>query len=314
MCASPPRWQQIAVEQHGVIARQQLLESGLSRSQATRYLANGQWRTLFPGVYVIHRGSVPDEGAAWAGLLYAGTGAALSHGTALWLDGILDLPPARTHLSIPVARRVAGQPGLHIHRSTALPSKVHPSRSPARTRLEDSVLDHLESADSERVIDVLTRSTQRRLTTAARLRDALGERARHPHRSLITDVLIDVGHGVQSPLERRYLREVERAHGLPRGRRNAAEQAGSTTSYHDVRYLRWSTVVELDGREAHPRDEAFRDLRRDNLLTAAGAAVLRYGWRDVIARPCAVAAQVAQVLQSRGRSGRPRSCGRSCAW
>ena len=46
------------------------------------------------------------------------------------------------------------------------------------------------------MIDVLTSSTQRRLTTAARLRDALADRLRHPHRSLITEVVTEVAEGV----------------------------------------------------------------------------------------------------------------------
>lgn len=307
-----PAWQRIALEQSGAIARHQLLALGLTRSQAARFVANGQWRTLFPAVYLTHRGPEPEEGVAWAALLYAGQGAALSHGTALWLDGVLDVPPALTHVTIPGRRRVTPQAGLRIHRASSAPAKTHPSRSPTRTRIEDSVLDHLESANMESVIDVLTRATQRRLTTAARLRGALADRARHPHRSLIAEVLAEVDHGAHSPLERRYLREIERGHGLPRGRRNAAEHSGLVRSYHDVRYRRWSTVVELDGRAAHPVEEAFRDFRRDNRVVVAGDVVLRYGWRDVACRPCAVAAQVAEVLQARGWPGAPRVCSPGC--
>ena len=311
--ARRPAWQQITAGQHGVVARYQLLESGLTRSQAARYLNNGLWRTIFPGVYLTHRGLQSDEATAWAALLYAGRGAALSHGTALWLDGVLDQAPAITHLSIPEHRRATPQPGLRIHRSISLPPKVHPSRSPTRTRLEESVLDHLEIAGPATVIDILTRSAQRRLTTAGRLRNALADRARHPHRRLIEEVLVDVDKGVQSPLERRYLREVERAHGLPRGHRNRAEHNESATKYRDVRYGPWCTVVELDGEAAHPPDEAFRDLDRDNLLTLAGDATLRFGWHDIATRPCVVAAQVAQALQGRGWPGAPRPCSSGCS-
>jgi uncharacterized protein YqgV (UPF0045/DUF77 family) len=162
------------------------------------------------------------------------------------------------------------------------------------------------------VIDVITRSVQRRLTTATRVRIALEHRSRHPHRLLIAEVLTDVEQGAQSPLERRYLRDVERAHGLPRGIRNAAESSASRTRYRDVRYLRWSTVVELDGRVAHPDEAAFRDLRRDNDVVATGDAVLRYGWRDVAGRPCLVASQIGAVLPGRGWPGLVQLCGSGC--
>ena len=82
--------------------------------------------------------------------------------------------------------------------------------------------------------------------------------------------------------------------------------------YRDVRYPRWSTVIELDGREAHPDDQRFREMRRDNEAVVQGSGVLRYGWRDIAARPCAAAGQVSAVLQAHGWSGRPRRCGPAC--
>ena len=56
-------------------------------------------------------------------------------------------------------------------------------------------------------------------------------------------------------------------------------------------------------------ERRFRDFRRDNEVVAAGESVLRYGWPDVTAHPCAVAAQVAGVLQTRGWTGLPKRCG-----
>ncbi len=54
-------------------------------------------------------------------------------------------------------------------------------------------------------------------------------------------------------------------------------------------------------------------MHRDNRLVVAGDVVLHFGWRDVIGRPCEVAAQVTQVLRVRGWTGSPRACGPSCA-
>lgn len=295
----PDSWRHRAAEQFGVVSRGQLLSMGLSRSQARTNLANGRWRVVLPGVYATHTD--------------AGPGAALSHATALWMDRVLDDRPTAIHLSIPARRQVMPAAGLRIHRARDLDKKVHPAASPARTRVEHSVLDHLDGAATEVVVDILMRSVQRRVTTADRLRAALDRRSRQSSRALIQDVLAEVEQGVQSPLERRYLRDVERAHGLPRGIRNDAEATACGTRYRDVRYRRWSTVVELDGRWAHPDDAAFRDLRRDNLLVVAGDAVLRYGWRDVAGRPCEVAVQVGDVLRARGWTGTMRPCGTACA-
>lgn len=67
------------------------------------------------------------------------------------------------------------------------------------------------------------------------------------------------------------------------------------------------------GRPGGTSDEAaFRDLRRDNDVVAAGDAVLRYGWRDVAGRPCLVAAQIGAVLRGRGWPGLVQLCGPEC--
>jgi very-short-patch-repair endonuclease len=109
-------------------------------------------------------------------------------------------------------------------------------------------------------------------------------------------------------LELRYFRRVERAHGLPHGRR----QRRRGRWYDDVDYAEYGVSVELDGRAAHPAELAFRDHRRDNAAVLTGARVLRYGFADVAHPPCAVAREVAAVLNAAGWSGRPRSCGPAC--
>lgn len=78
-------------------------------------------------------------------------------------------------------------------------------------------------------------------------------------------------------------------------------------------YERWGLIVELDGREAHPADEAFRDMRRDNETTLSGRTTLRYGWRDVVGEPCVAAGQVALARQQRGWPGSLRRCGANCS-
>ena len=202
--------------------------------------------------------------AVWAAVLGAGSGAAASHATALWLGGVIDDRPDVIHISIPAERRVRSHPGVRIHRTRDFSDSVHPAALPPRSRVECAVLDVSETAGPVVVVDIVLRSIQRRLTTALRLRAALSSRPRHRHRWLLQEVLDEAGSGVHSQLERRYLRDVERRHRLPSGRRNRAERgSGGSDRYRDVRYRPWLTVVELDGRAAHPADEAFRDHRRD---------------------------------------------------
>jgi hypothetical protein len=110
----------------------------------------------------------------------------------------------------------------------------------------------------------------------------------------------------------RCVRRVERAHHLPRARRNACEPVAGRSVYRDLRYDRWGVVVELDGLQAHPAERRHRDRRRDNEVVLSGRAPLRFGWPDVVAAPCDVAAQVAQLLRRRGWAGRLTQCGAAC--
>lgn len=65
---------------------------------------------------------------------------------------------------------------------------------------------------------------QKGLTTDARLREALASRPGQPHRRLLLEPLDIVAEGAEGAAEVRYVRDVERAHGLPTGIRGLTEQ------------------------------------------------------------------------------------------
>jgi hypothetical protein len=125
---------------------------------------------------------------------------------------------------------------------------------------------------------------QRRLTTVKRLRQDLDARARHRHRALLNDLLADVGDaGAESPIELRYLRDVERAHGLPKGSRQ--ESRSGLPYMSDVDYEDFALIVELDGRTGHEGVGRFRDMDRDNRHALVDATTLRFGHYDLASRP-----------------------------
>ncbi len=158
-------------------------------------------------------------------------------------------------------------------------------------------------------VALVTRACQSRLTSPAKLSDELRRRRTQRWRRHLLEAVSDAAEGAHSLLELRYLRDVERAHGLPAGRR----QKAVANTFQDVSYDGFATVVELDGRLGHAdTDGRWRDMTRDNATAARGETALRYGWADVTTRPCAVAAQVVRVLRARGWSGTPRKCADSC--
>lgn len=167
------------------------------------------------------------------------------------------------------------------------------------------MLDLAASGSPEDLTALLISVVQKRRTTPARLRAAAALRARLPHRRLLEAVLDDVSEGAESPLERAYLVDVERAHGLPRGSR----QHRRGRRVRDVHYEEFGLVVELDSRW-HEGLARFTDMERDNESLLAGELTMRYGWTHVVGQPCRSAGQVGRLLTLRGWSELAHRCPR----
>jgi very-short-patch-repair endonuclease len=156
----------------------------------------------------------------------------------------------------------------------------------------------------------LARAVGSGVTTGGRLATAAKRRTKLRHRRILAAALADVASGSHSVAELRYLRDVERSHGLPASKRQFRRAVNGASRYDDVRYMRYATVVEIDGRAAHPEHARWRDMRRDNAAVLEGNPVLRYGVADLTGSPCRVAAQVVEALRAGGWRGKPRRCGR----
>ncbi len=307
-----PRLRDAADRQAGVVTSAQAAMAGMSRNAARARIRTGRWQLLHRGVYATFSGQPSRNAVLWAAVLYAGPGAMLSHQTAAELAILVDTPSQLVHVTVPAQRRVSRAPGIVIHLSSRTSEMLHPARLPPQTRVEETVLDLVDQAGSlDDAVGWVTRALGRRLTTPARLRAALAHRARLRWRRELTELLSPDLAGLMSVLERRYQRDVERRHCLPAGARQVRARRGNRTEYRDVLYEDYATCVELDGRLAHPGDERWRDIRRDNAVAADGGVTLRYGWLDVTAWSCRTAAEVNRAPRSRGFPG-ARPCSPTC--
>ena len=82
-------------------------------------------------------------------------------------------------------------------------------------------------------------------------------RGRMRWRVQLDSALSDIADGVMSPLEHRYVRDAERAHGLPAARRQVLIIRGTRRQYLDNLYEELGIGVELDGQAYHPRAGAM---------------------------------------------------------
>lgn len=304
----------IAERSHFVLTRPELLAAGVSDGWMRRQVDQRLWQRPYSGVYITLSGEPEWLTRVRAALAYAGKGAALSHSTAAqwWLESedFRRRPSGLIEISVPSKRTVKPQRGLRIHRRKVMPAVLRGSI--ALTTRDETVVDLLQRAvNDDDVVGILTRAVRK--VEPSRILLALHGRPRVRHRCLAVDVLAEVADGIESPLELRYRRNVERAHGLPVSELQVREVLWGRWVRADSRYREYRTRVELDGQLAHPGGRTDDDTWRDNAaLLETDETTLRYRWRHVAGMPCRTAEQVVAALRKGGWHGSPRPCGPTC--
>ncbi len=299
----------LAIQQSGVVLREQASGLGLGRKPLLRLLVEGHWGSVEPGIYLSPNTSPGWMAHVWAGILVGGPGSRAGDLTAAALGGLFDDQLLPVRILVPNGTRRRERPWATFQQERDGVRAPSGRSEPPRTRIEDTVLDLCAVGSETACVEWVTTAVQRRLTSTGALLAALARRRRMPHRRFLQSLLGEVSAGVHSPLEHRYLHDVERAHGLIAGTRQRPRPGRG--GYIDVVYEEFALVVELDGRVGHVgAGDAFRDRRRDNRHTAVGLRTLRFGWQEVTLDPCGIASEVAEVLVGLGWGGLPVRCPR----
>jgi hypothetical protein len=311
-------WMDLLSFQASVVSNRQARAQGMSRHAIARRLRSGDWQRLHHGTYAAFSGTPSREAMLWAAVVRVGPSAVLSHDTAAEIHRLTDKPSSKIHVTVPASRNPARShsiPGIVVHRSRDIASEQLPPWQLPRTPVAETVLD---LADAARTFDDaygwLTRAIGRQLVSVPQLRAALGARSRIRWRGLLTEALAEVQDGAMSPLERRYVRDVERAHGLPAARRQVRRELAGGVRFLDNYYAEFRLCVELDGRTSHPPEQKWADAGRDNdNLFRDDVATMRFGLLDVTTHCCAQAARLAALFLRRGWDGDGlRPCGPRC--
>src|SRR5215217_5719845 len=91
----------LAERQWGVVADWQLTQCAVSKSAIARWVAAGRLHRIYPRVYAVGHTALCMEGQLLAAILYAGPGAALSHGSAAYWWGLLPYLPDAIDVTSP---------------------------------------------------------------------------------------------------------------------------------------------------------------------------------------------------------------------
>jgi hypothetical protein len=297
--AVSPALAALAERQAGAVSRAQALEHGLTDRVIARLLRTGAWRQLARGVYGLTEETWLQR--AWAGLLLGGDGAVLGKSAAGYLQKIVAEPPDPITVYIRPSTSAPRDPRWTFIRA----DRPSTSAPPPKTTPALTVVDIARDLDADGLAALVARAMTDAGISPTAIQARLRQTTRHPNRTLLQELLVSVVAGAMSPLEVRYLRDVERAHGLPAGER----QAGPTGAYRaDVWYRDYALIVELDGRAYHRGLAAGRDADRDIAHRLQGQTTLRFTWAQVAGHPCQTAAQVAQMLTQAGWPGPFRRC------
>jgi very-short-patch-repair endonuclease len=314
----PPECLRLLESQDGVITVGQATSAGMSGKRVRDQVRAGRWQVLHRGVYAAHTGKPTRRAEWWGAVLRAGPDAVLSHQSAAEVWGLLNAEWRVIHVTVPhgsTPGRHGKIAGVVIHQSRSVECARHPVLAPPRTRVEETVLDLVDCArDFDEAYGWICRAIGRRRTTAARIRAALATRARIRWRQELELALGCAHDGALSVLELRYMRGVERTHGLPSAKRQARVRQATGNRYLDNLYVEYRACVEIDGTAAHPQDEQWRDMSRDRWNAVhEGIDTIRIGAPDLLnrERQCRTAADVARWLSRRGpKVG--RLCGAGC--
>jgi hypothetical protein len=313
----PEEWWRLIRDQDGVATRAQALVQGMTDEVIEANFAAHRWLPMFRGVFAVTTGEPTPEMWRRAALLFVRGAAVLSHETAA---AVLGLPGGREqgpiHVTVPYGSSARGCEGLVVHRSRAFPYIVAKNSDPPVTNRAQTLIDLAVAAPNVREgMRVLTAGATSAKVPGQRIEEALAVRRPRRYRKALLAAAKLLVEGVESVLEAAYANDVELAHGLPTGVRQAPRIVEGHRRAEDIEYVVPCGVltVRLDGWRTHANRRTARvDRARDNAAELENRGRLTFGYEEVRETPCVVARLVAIRLRQLGWQGRLTPCAR-CA-
>ena len=119
----------------------------VGKATITRWVRDSYLHPVLPHVFAVGHCAPSVEADLSAALLYAGSGAALSHATATWWSELSDRQPPQIHVSVASRRR--SPRGIRVHRRRAV-DRVWYKGLPV-TPVAQALLDYAGTVPFDRV-------------------------------------------------------------------------------------------------------------------------------------------------------------------
>jgi very-short-patch-repair endonuclease len=284
----------IAAKQHGVVTTRQLAAAGLGRMAVSERARSGRLHRVHHGVYAVGHRALSLHGRFMAAVLACGDGAALSHGSAAVLWGLLRPLEGPTHVTVPTTAGIRSRRGIHVHRSRSLNHypRDDPSSSPSSNWQGGGRGGRLTTRRDRIPVTTIQRTIDDLASCTPPFPPHLLRRARR--QAELKGIHLDGSERTRtrSDLEDAFL-ALWRRHRFPTPETNV--QVGKWEV--DFLWRRERLVVEADFFAYHRGAVAFEDDHaRDLDLRRQGFAVHRYTDVQLESEPDQIVADVARAL------------------
>jgi hypothetical protein len=285
-----------------VVSRLQAVEAGLGRGAIQHRLDTGEWRSPYPGVYVM-RGAPPSwKRELVAAEFWAGKEAAISHRAAAGLYGLDGIEIGAVELTT-TGQRSDVPAGITLHRTKILTPSDTGLLGPLKVTSVPRTLIDLGAVEKDpAVVEAAMESAFRRDEELFdKLKVRLGVVGGHGRRGAgVLREIMALRDPDAAPTEGRFETLVERLlrkAGIEMPVRQFVVVVNGRKIRIDFAWVPKAVALEPRGFWCHSGRRKFQDdIDRANDLASTGWTIIYVTWRDLIERPEYVLARLLEVL------------------
>ncbi len=290
-----------AARNHGIVTFDEAIADGHTPRTISRRAKNGEWIRVLPRIFILSAHPLTWESRLTAALRWGGPNATVSHSSAAALYGLEGFAPGLVEISKPDGTK--GPKAIVCHRLQP-DDRIRKRwvKGFPTTWLERTFLDLAAVRPMKQVGRALDDALQRRITTLARLRDELSNRAKKGRRGTKTlRALADSRDGDNEALRSRFELKMLQ---LLRCVNGAALTVGHPVSdgsenfFLDFAFPERKLAVECHSVKWHLGDNWRRDFRRNSILSLLGWHILYFTWQDVHFAPDEIRSEVGRALHT----------------
>jgi hypothetical protein len=286
----------VAVKQHGNITRRQLLDVGLDDDGICYRVKIGRLFRVHAGVYSVGRPPITPLERACAAVLACGSGAMLSHASAMTLWGYWRHWDTPFEVSIVGNRRPQA---IRVHRSTTLHRHDVTRQLGIRVTTPARTIFDISPRQTDKAFKRTVNSALHSLwLTEGQLSDAVAWHSSLPAAKRTARLIGLPGTPTRSGWEDDFPAFCKR-YGLPTPVMGAPLHGYVV----DALFVRQRVIVELDSKEFHMDPIAFEaDRERDAEMLVHGFVTVRVTWERIEQRPRREAQRLHKILAAQAPS------------